>query len=72
MDISTVPDNTEIVMDVKTPSSGESENNLKKNLTLIKKTDVLKFVIGDKNDYKWSKNILIENNLLDFKNIFFS
>jgi len=72
IDISTVPDNTEIVMDVKTPSSGESEKNLKKNLTLIKKTDVLKFVIGDKNDYKWSKNILIENNLLDFKNIFFS
>ena len=59
-------------MDVKTPSSGEAEKNLKKNLTLIKKKDVLKFVIGNKEDYLWSKSILLENNLLKFNNIFFS
>ncbi|MFL2549894.1 MAG: radical SAM protein [Gammaproteobacteria bacterium] len=72
MDISLVPNDVEIVMDVKTPSSGEAEKNLKKNLTLIKKKDVLKFVIGNKEDYLWSKSILLENNLLKFNNIFFS
>jgi len=72
MDISSVPNDVEIVMDVKTPSSGEAEKNLKNNLSLIKKKDVLKFVIGDKEDYLWSKNILAENDLLKFNNIFFS
>ena len=39
---------------------------------MIKNTDVLKFVIGNKNDYEWSKEILIDNDLLDFRNIYFS
>ena len=59
-------------MDVKTPSSNEDKNNIKKNFSLIKSSDVLKFVIGNKTDYDWSKKILIENDLLNFKNIYFS
>ena len=57
MDISCVPKDIEIVMDVKTPSSNEADKNIKNNLSLIKKSDVLKFVIGNKNDYKWSKKL---------------
>ena len=72
IDISSVPKDIEIVMDVKTPSSNEDDNNIKKNFSLIKNTDVLKFVIGNKNDYEWSKEILIDNDLLDFRNIYFS
>ena len=72
MDISSVPKDIEIVMDIKTPSSNEADKNIKNNLSLIKKSDVLKFVIGNKNDYKWSKKIILENNLADFSNIFFS
>ena len=59
-------------MDIKTPSSNEESKNIKKNLSIIKKTDVIKFVIGDKNDYEWSKEILSENNLVNFNNIYFS
>lgn len=72
IDISDVPKDIEIVMDIKTPSSNEESKNIKKNLSIIKKTDVLKFVIGDKNDYEWSKEILSENNLANFNNIYFS
>ena len=72
IDISSVPEDIEIVMDIKTPSSNEESKNIKKNLSVIKKTDVLKFVIGDKNDYEWSKEILSENNLVNFNNIYFS
>ena len=72
IDISEVPKDIEIVMDIKTPSSNEESKNIKKNLSVIKKTDVLKFVIGDKNDYEWSKEILSENNLVNFNNIYFS
>ena len=72
IDISNVPKDIEIVMDIKTPSSNEESKNIKKNLLIIKKTDVLKFVIGDKNDYEWSKEVLAENNLINFNNIYFS
>ena len=72
IDISKIPKEVEIVMDVKTPSSNEDNNNIKNNLSIIKKTDVVKFVIGTKQDYEWSKKIIKENNLIDFKNIFFS
>ena len=72
IDISNVPKDIEIVMDIKTPSSNEESKNIKKNLSIIKKTDVLKFVIGDKNDYEWSKKMLSDNNLIKFNNIYFS
>lgn len=70
--ISNIPKYVEIVMDIKTPSSKEEKNNLYSNLNDIKETDVLKFVIGNKEDYEWSKKIIQKNNLLDFKNIYFS
>ena len=72
VDISEIPKEIEIVMDVKTPSSLENENNVINNLSYIKKDDVIKFVIGDKADYQWAKNIINEYDLLAFKNIYFS
>lgn len=72
VDICDVPQGVEIVMDIKTPSSKENHKNIKSNLSLIKKNDVLKFVIGNKSDYEWSKKYIIENNLTLFKNIYFS
>jgi len=72
VDICDVPQDVEIVMDIKTPSSKENHKNIKSNLSLIKKNDVLKFVIGNKSDYEWSKKYIIENNLMLFKNIYFS
>jgi 7-carboxy-7-deazaguanine synthase len=72
VDICDVPQDVEIVMDIKTPSSKENHKNIKSNLSLIKNNDVLKFVIGNKSDYEWSKKYIIENNLTLFKNIYFS
>ena len=72
VDICDVPQGVEIVMDIKTPSSKENHKNIKSNLSLIKNNDVLKFVIGNKSDYEWSKKYIIENNLTLFKNIYFS
>jgi 7-carboxy-7-deazaguanine synthase len=42
-----------IVMDIKTPSSGEVQRNLWDNLQHIKKTDQIKCVIADRRDYDW-------------------
>jgi len=72
LDISDIPNDIEIVMDIKTPSSNEDSKNIKNNLSIIKKTDVIKFVIGNREDYEWSKDILIKNCLSNFKNIYFS
>ena len=72
LDISIIPADIEIVMDIKTPSSNEDSKNIKNNLSIIKTTDVIKFVIGSRKDYEWSKDIITQNSLSNFKNIYFS
>ncbi|MDP4094465.1 MAG: radical SAM protein [Bacillota bacterium] len=46
------------VMDMKTPSSGCSDKMNFNNFNLLKSRDEIKFVIGDRNDYEWSKDII--------------
>jgi len=58
-----VPDGVKIIMDIKCPSSGESDKNLWDNLRFLKETDEIKLVIADLNDYIWAKNIINEKLL---------
>lgn len=46
------------VMDIKSPSSGESHHNVYANLGVLQGHDELKFVIGDRNDYEFAKKVL--------------
>ena len=46
-----------IVMDLKTPASAESDKNLWDNLDYLKSDDEIKFVICDRDDYEWMKTI---------------
>lgn len=43
-----------VVMDLKTPSSGEAEKNRFENIELLKPDDEIKFVIGGADDFKWA------------------
>lgn len=43
-----------IVMDLKTPASGEMSRNLYENIALLGSKDQLKFVICDRADYEWA------------------
>lgn len=52
-----------VVMDLKTPASGEQSKNLMSNIKFLKINDQLKFVICDRNDYEWSKEQLIHLQL---------
>ena len=72
IDISIIPNSVEIVMDIKTPSSNEDSKNIYNNLSILKTTDVIKFVIGNKLDYEWSKDVIVKNNLSNTDNIYFS
>lgn len=72
IDISQVDQRVYIVLDVKTPASNEEKNNHYANLEKIKPTDALKFVICDDADYQWSKQKVIEFDLNDKCEVFFS
>jgi 7-carboxy-7-deazaguanine synthase len=60
------------VIDVKTPSSNESDRNRLENLAQLNPGDQLKFVISDEADYDWSKKFIRENQLGDSCEILFS
>jgi 7-carboxy-7-deazaguanine synthase len=54
-----------IVLDLKCPSSNMMKKNLYENLQYIKPTDEIKFVMGTREDYEWSKEIINKYNLVD-------
>ena len=58
IDIAQVNPLVSIVMDIKTPSSAESEQNKYDNIAKLTNKDQLKFVMGSRADFDWSINIL--------------
>jgi 7-carboxy-7-deazaguanine synthase len=61
-----------IIMDLKCPSSGMLKKNLYENINYLKQTDEVKFVIGDREDYEWSKEQLTKYSLTEKCNVLFS
>lgn len=51
-------ENLTISMDIKCPSSGESDKMLFQNIELLGPTDQLKFIIADDADYLYAKEII--------------
>ena len=72
LDVSGVDGRVVKVMDLKTPSSGEMHRNLYSNLGFLSSHDQIKFVIGNLEDYAWSKQQLTEHDLLSRCEILFS
>jgi 7-carboxy-7-deazaguanine synthase len=54
-DISAVDPRVHRIMDLKTPGSGESARNLFSNIEHLTSLDEVKFVIGSREDYEWSR-----------------
>jgi 7-carboxy-7-deazaguanine synthase len=54
-DISAVDHRVHRIMDLKTPGSGEVEKNLWSNVDHLNSHDEVKFVIGSREDYEWSR-----------------
>jgi 7-carboxy-7-deazaguanine synthase len=52
-------------MDLKTPGSGEVERNLFSNIDYLTSRDEVKFVIGSREDYEWSRTQLRDHRLAD-------
>ncbi len=45
------------IVDLKCPSSGESDRILWENISALRRTDEVKFVIGSRQDYEWAKAV---------------
>jgi 7-carboxy-7-deazaguanine synthase len=58
LDISEVDPRVIKVMDLKTPSSGEEPKNLYANIEHLSENDQVKFVIANRLDYLWAKEVL--------------
>lgn len=61
-----------IIMDLKCPSSKMMKKNLYENIEFLKPTDEIKFVIGNQEDYDWSKKIISDYHLNEKCEILFS
>jgi 7-carboxy-7-deazaguanine synthase len=61
--IASVPEAVSIVLDLKTPGSGEVHRNLYENIAELRSKDQIKFVILDKADYDWARFKISELDL---------
>lgn len=64
--ISEIDKRVRIILDLKCPSSGMMKKNLYENIEYLKSIDEVKFVIGTREDYEWSKE-QVEKYHLDKK-----
>jgi len=72
LDISKVDPRVTRVMDLKTPASGEVERNRYENIQALTPKDLVKFVICDRDDYLWAKDIVSHYGLDDICEVLFS
>ncbi|MCK9396261.1 MAG: 7-carboxy-7-deazaguanine synthase QueE [Methylobacter sp.] len=72
LDVSEVDSRVVKVMDLKAPSSGELSRNRYQNIEYLTAKDQVKFVIGNDEDYDWSKAVLTEYDLPNRCDILFS
>ena len=72
LDIGDIDPRVSIVMDLKTPGSGEERKNLYANIERLRPGDQVKFVVCDREDYEWSRARLAEYRLDEISEVLFS
>lgn len=72
MDISQVDARVSVIMDIKTPGSGEESKNLWTNIPHLKAKDEVKFVLADRADYDWAKQVIAKYQLTGKSPVLFS
>lgn len=63
-DIVAIPDEVSIILDIKTPDSGEAEHNRWSNIAHLQSNDEVKIVINGLSDYEWAKGIMVEKSIV--------
>ena len=72
MDIDQIDKRVKRIMDIKCPSSGESEKINWANFASLKETDEVKFVVGDRKDFEWALNVVEKHHLIKKCPVLFS
>lgn len=72
IDIAGVDSRVTVVLDLKTPASGEESRNRWENLPHLKPKDQIKFVVCDRDDYEWARTVLRERRLDGVCEVLFS
>jgi len=72
LSIKEVDPRIKIILDIKTPESGEEKKNYWDNLNLIHSKDEIKFVLCSREDYDWAKKILNQYKLTEKCDVLFS
>jgi 7-carboxy-7-deazaguanine synthase len=72
IDISEVDPRVSRVLDIKTPGSREAARNRWENLPLLTAHDQVKFVICDRADFDWARDVVAEHRLAETCDVLFS
>src|SRR5438105_14824519 len=72
LDIAGIDARVSIVMDFKTPASGEEARNRNENVVHLGAKDQVKFVICNRADYEWSRAKVVEYRLGERCEVLFS
>lgn len=72
LSIKEVDPRIKIILDIKTPESGEEKKNYWDNLNLMHSKDEIKFVLCSREDYDWAKKILNQYKLTEKCAVLFS
>ncbi len=72
LDVSQVDARVIKVMDLKPPGSGEAGRNRLENLNFLTPKDQVKFVLQDRTDYEWAREMLDRYQLAERCGVLFS
>lgn len=64
VETSAVDSRVRIILDLKTPGSGEDGRNLPQNWQWLRPTDELKVVVTDREDFDWAVALILRENLI--------
>jgi len=71
-DISIIPEGVRVILDIKTPGSGEEAANDYGNLKRLRVSHEVKFVLTSRADYEWSRELVSRENLVARATLLFS
>ena len=71
-DISVLDARAIVIMDIKTPGSGEAGSFDLHNIDMLKPSDEVKFVLTDREDYEWARSFLQKHDTLIEKEVLLS
>jgi 7-carboxy-7-deazaguanine synthase len=70
IDVTPVDPRAKLIYDIKCPGSNEADKNRWSNLERLKPGDEVKFVLADRADYDWAREVIVRERLERFTILF--